>query len=129
MPFNCEYCGFTVKSKGGLRRHIDGKPKCRASEKHKARQVSRATMLPLTGSSNIFSMPRHSPSQKLVLEKLADETASIPTNNPKELSSDENFDLFDEDSGVLAVWDLGYLMRGARDLGPNPSHGKGPKTH
>jgi hypothetical protein len=31
---------------------------------------------------------------------------------------------------LLAVWDLlGYLMRGARDLGPNTSHGKGPKTH
>jgi hypothetical protein len=33
---------------------------------------------------------------------------------------------------VLAVWDLwdlGYLLKGARVLGPNPSHGKGPKTH
>jgi hypothetical protein len=122
MPFNCEYCGFTVKSKGGLRPHIDGKPKCRASEKHKAKQVSMATMLSLTGSSNIFSMPRRSPSQKLVLEKLSDEIASIPTNNPKELSSDENFDLFDEDSGSK-----GQKRKQVRNAPQGPPWKKGHK--
>jgi hypothetical protein len=122
MPFNCEYCGFTVKSKGGLRRHIDGKPKCRASEKHKARQVSMATMLSLTGSSNIFSMPRRLPSQKLVLEKLSDETDSIPTNNPKESSSDENFDLFDEDSGSK-----GQKRKQVRNAPQGPPRKKGHK--
>jgi len=33
MPFYCDYCGKSVKTKGGLRQHIDGKPACRAKEK------------------------------------------------------------------------------------------------
>jgi hypothetical protein len=28
---------------------------------------------------------------------------------------------------VWGLWDLGYLLKGARVLGPNPSHGRDPR--
>jgi hypothetical protein len=76
MPFNCEYCGFKVKSKGGLHQHIAGKP-----EKKKAAITMKATMIPKiarTPSSPVASKPTGS--SYFVMEKKLQKEVSIPTN-------------------------------------------------
>jgi hypothetical protein len=97
MPFNCEYCGFKVKSKGGLRQHIAGKPNCLAAEKKKAAITMKATMMPKLArppSSPAASKPTGS--SYFVMEKKLQKEASIPTNYHGEMAFDDNFD---NDSG------------------------------
>jgi hypothetical protein len=98
MPFNCEYCGFKVKSKGGLRQHIAGKPNCRAAEKKKAAITMKATMIPKIArppSSPAASKPTGS--SYFVMEKKLQKEVSIPTNSHGEMVFDDNFDNFDND--------------------------------
>jgi hypothetical protein len=109
MPFNCEYCGFKVKSKGGLRQHIAGKPNCQAAEKKKAAITMKATMMPKLArppSSPAASKPTGS--SYFVLEKKLQKEVSIPTNYHGEMAFDDNFDNFANDSSPIGT-----------DYGPN----------
>jgi hypothetical protein len=53
MTFICRFCGKEVKSKKGLRQHIDGKPDCLAREKKEAGLVDVATLRNLQSVASI----------------------------------------------------------------------------
>ena len=114
MKISCPFCDFVVKSKGGLRQHIDGKPKCQAMERKQLGLKDDGTLKPppqaqMTSKKSLFVGKEKSTRKRSIWSNGED----FPPDGPKYAQLGPDFDALANKLGIFEK--LGGLVKTAFD--------------